>query len=131
MTPTEILLLARANDIVLGVQGDRLIVDAPTGVLTPELRSELARHKQVLLALLASVNEFVTLKNGPTLPLPAILLALDLERRGFKMMLDECQQFTIEPTAALTDADLAAIRRWRLHLEAIVANDADAHEAMQ
>lgn len=127
MTATEILRLARTNDIVFDVQGDRLIVDAPTGALTPELRSELARHKPALLALLAPVTKFVYLRGGLTVPLPALRFALDLEHRGFKMALDECRQFAIEPTAELTAEDRAGIRRWRLHLAAIVSHDANAH----
>ncbi len=52
MTSADVLLRARSNNITLDVQGDRLIVDAPSGALTPELRSELARHKAELLAVL-------------------------------------------------------------------------------
>jgi hypothetical protein len=124
VTADEILIMAQANDIVLDVQGDRLIVDAPSGALTPELRSELARHKPALLTLLRPVTEFVTLKNGPTLQAAAIRLAIDLEARGFRMTLDEGQQFTIEPAASLTETDLAAIARWRLHLGAIIGYQA-------
>lgn len=131
MTAADVLLLARTSDIVLDVQGDRLIVDAPAGALTPELRSELARHKPALVALLTTVTGFVTLKNGPTLPLPAVLLALDLERRGFRLSLAACDQVAIAPIKALTDVDLIAIGRWRLHLAAIIAYDADASERTQ
>jgi len=120
MTAVEILLLARTNDIVLNVQGDRLVVDAPAGTLTPELRDQLVRHKPALLALLTPVTRFVTLKNGPTLPLLVVLLALDLERRGFRLSLDADEQVVIAPLTALKDADQMAIHRWRLHLAAIV-----------
>jgi hypothetical protein len=131
MTAAEILVIARSNDIAIAVQGDRLIVDAPPGALTPELRAELARHKAALLALLAPVTEFVDFKGGLVLPLPAVQLALDLERRGFKMSLDACQQVQLEPTAVLTETDLAAIRRWRLHLGAIITYEADGHDRPQ
>jgi hypothetical protein len=123
MTATGILRLARAKDIVLRVQGDRLVVDAPTGALTAELRSELERHKPALVALLAPVTEFVTLRGGLTVPLPAFLLALDLERRGFTLSLDASEQAVIAPTMALTDIDLIAVGRWRLHMGAIVGYD--------
>jgi hypothetical protein len=76
------------------------------------------------------VTEFVYLRGGLTVPRPALELALDLEGRGFRMSLDAGQQFQIEPAAALTEADLAAIRRWRLHLGAIIGYDADAHGRM-
>ncbi len=131
MTPTEILMLARTNDIVLDVQGDRLIVDAPTGALTPELRAELARHKAALVALLAPPRAFVTLKNGPTLPVDVIRLAIDLEARGIPLQTDDVHQFIIPNDPRLTAADRAAIARWRHHLGAIVEYDADAHEGVQ
>jgi hypothetical protein len=33
----------------LSASGDKLVIDAPAGALTPELRSELAEHKPALL----------------------------------------------------------------------------------
>jgi hypothetical protein len=60
------------------------------------------------------------LKNGPTLPAPAVVLALDLEARGFRMSVDAAHQFQIEPAAGLTDGDRAAIARWRHYLGAII-----------
>ena len=65
------------------------------------------------------------------MPDPALRLALDLEQRGFKMVLDEHPQFALEPTAELSDDDCAAIRRWRLHLGAIIGYGADAKESVQ
>lgn len=127
MTAHELLLTCRQAGIVLAADGDNIDVDAPKGVLTPELRSELARHKPALVALLAPVTEFVTLRGGLIVPLPALRLALDLEQRGFTMALDTSQQFRISATDHLTDEDRAGIRRWRNHLRAIVAYDADAH----
>jgi hypothetical protein len=119
MTALDILTLARDAGIVLKVRGDILHVDAPAGRLTPELRDLLARRKPELLALLAPVTEYVYLRGGLTVPRPALELALDLERRGFHMRLDEHQQFEIEPHAALTESDRARIGRWRLHLAAV------------
>ena len=130
MTALDILTLARDAGIVLEARGDILHVDAPAGRLTPELRDQLAKRKPDILAILAP-TEFVTLKGGLVVPLPALRLALDLEHRGFRLALDEHQQFVIEPTSTLTEADRAAIRRWRLHLGAIVAYDADTHERIQ
>lgn len=127
MTATQILVLAATQDIVLAAQGDRLVVDAPTGALTPELRSELVRHKPALLALLTAPRAFVTLRQGPTLPVEAIELAIDLERRGFRLSVDAWKQFQIEPTSPLTDIDLTAVSRWRLHLAAIVSHDTNGH----
>jgi hypothetical protein len=56
---------------------------------------------------------------------------LDLEDRGFRLLLNEAGQAVIEPTTALTDTDRVAIRRWRRHLGAIVAYTADAEEPIQ
>jgi hypothetical protein len=44
----------QAAGAVLEVRGDRLHVDAPIGLITPELRDSIARHKPELLAMLAA-----------------------------------------------------------------------------
>ena len=87
MTAAEIFALASRGDIVLEVHGDRLVADAPTGALTPGLRAELVRHKPALMAMLAPA--FVTLTHGPTVPIVALALAVDLEDRGFRLLLDD------------------------------------------
>jgi hypothetical protein len=46
MSPADLLAALDARDVRLSV---RLVVDAPAGVLTPELRSALAAHKPLLL----------------------------------------------------------------------------------
>jgi TubC N-terminal docking domain len=43
----------RNRDVLLEPDGDRLIVDAPAGVVTEELRTTSAEHKGGLLRLLA------------------------------------------------------------------------------
>jgi hypothetical protein len=131
MTADDFLLLARVNDIRLEAHGVRLHVEAPAGVLSPELRVELTHLKPALLALLAPVTEFIPLKGGLVVPAPALLLALDLERRGFRMSLDRDQQFQIEPIETLTEVDLSGFHRWRLHLGAIIGYDPDAQERTQ
>jgi hypothetical protein len=73
----------------------------------------------------------VPLRHGLTLPVEAIELAIDLERRGFRMSLNASQQFQIQPTAPLTDLDRTAIGRWRRQLGAIIAYDADQLERTQ
>ena len=52
MTPLHMLADLRRRGVVLIAQGDRLHVDAPAGVLTPEMRDALAAHKYELLGLL-------------------------------------------------------------------------------
>lgn len=121
MSAAELLMMAKAAGIILRADGDRLLYEAPKGTLTPELKDALVLHKPALLNLLKPVTEFITLKNGPTLPADAIRLAIDLEARGFRMSVDEAHQFQIESTTTtLTDADRAGIARWRLHLGAII-----------
>jgi hypothetical protein len=66
-----------------------------------------------LLTLPAPMTEFVILRGGLVLPWPAVALALDLERRGFNMRLDEQQDVMAKPTLAITEADRASIARRR------------------
>jgi hypothetical protein len=77
------------------------------------------QQKPALLALLVPV-QFVSLKGGLAVPLPALRLALDLEARGVPLSTDATHQFIVPPDDRLTPVDLAAIRRWPLHLGAIV-----------
>jgi predicted metal-dependent hydrolase len=130
MTPDEILTVARTAGIRLEVRGDRLHVEAPSGVVTDELRHALMANKAELLARLSPSAEYVTLKpiasypNGLTLPAAALRLVWDLEARGFTLALipqpgtDEVQ---VEPAGALTDRDRAALHRWHRHVAAVVA----------
>ena len=51
MTPSGLLAELRTREVQLASQGNRLRIDAPKGVLTPELRQWLAEHKEGLLRL--------------------------------------------------------------------------------
>jgi len=64
--------------------------------------------------------QFVALRGGPVLPLPAVLLALDLENRGFTLQADGTDLIVV-PGSRLTPEDCDAIRRWKSHLLAIVS----------
>lgn len=121
MTAVELLELVRRQDIHLEVQGGRLIIDAPAGAVTSELKAALGRHKPALIALLEPITEYVTLKGGLVLPLPALRLFWSLEDRGFHLTVDADQTFVLTPTERLTDADRAGIYRWWRHLAAIVS----------
>jgi hypothetical protein len=48
----ELLEGLRGRGVILEADGERLLVDAPPGVVTDEAREELAEHKGRLLALL-------------------------------------------------------------------------------
>ena len=102
---------------------DRRVARKGAGLakLTPDLVSEMTRHKAALLALLMPVTGFVTLKRGVSVPRPAFDLVHDLEARGFALSVDACHQVVIQPAENLTEADRAGIGRWRLHLGALVS----------
>lgn len=77
-----------------------------------------------------SASNFVTLKGGLVLPLAAIKLALDLEARGLHLACDG-EDLLVGPSVKLTDDDREQIKRWKLHLKAILAYDADSVDAPQ
>jgi hypothetical protein len=119
MTLADLLTVIRAADIRLEARGDRLLFDAPYGALTPELRSALVQQKAALLTRFAPV-EFVTLKGGVTIPVPALRLALDLEARGIPLATNADHRFVVPNDGRLTADDLVNMQRWRAHLGAIV-----------
>ncbi|MBI4241077.1 MAG: amino acid adenylation domain-containing protein [Candidatus Rokubacteria bacterium] len=57
MTTRELLAHLRSQDAKLWADGDRLRCSAPRGVLTAELRAELSRRKEEILALLRGAAE--------------------------------------------------------------------------
>jgi hypothetical protein len=65
-------------------------------------------------------GRYVQLKNGPVLPVEPILLALELEGRGFQMHRQGGDVLSVQPHKQLTADDCARIRQWKLHLLAIV-----------
>jgi hypothetical protein len=65
-----------------------------------------------------SASDFVTLIGGPTIPVEALRLALTLESRGVVLGVRD-GDLCAGPCQLLTDADRAAIRRWRNHLMAL------------
>ena len=68
MTTCDLLNACGVIGIHLEVRGEQLHVGAPAGVVTPELRDALMRHKPDLLALLAPVTEFIILRGGLAVP---------------------------------------------------------------
>jgi hypothetical protein len=59
MTPERLLLALWArHGATVSINGDRLRVEAPRGVLTPPIREALATHKLELLRLLSLVEEY-------------------------------------------------------------------------
>lgn len=66
---------------------------------------------------------FVTMKDGSIVAVEAVRLALDLENRGLHFSIDD-DRLIVYPRELLNDGDREQIRRWHLHLLAIVAYDA-------
>ncbi|HXG73149.1 MAG TPA: hypothetical protein VNJ04_21355 [Gemmatimonadaceae bacterium] len=125
MSTTELLAAVKAAGIVLAAAGDRLTYNAPKGAMTSALRETLTRHKPEILAALQPAK-YVTLRPdsrtgfAPTIRAEALVLVLDLERRGFTQTIDSEHRYQVEPRAGLTDADRVAIARWRHQLVIIV-----------
>jgi hypothetical protein len=116
--PTELLESLRAAGVRLTARGDRLIVTGPPAVLTAEVREALARVKPALLPLLEDHTRYVTLRGGFTVPVEALTLALDLERRGFTIT-PASDGLRVEPDDGLTPEDRAGIARWGRELAAL------------
>ena len=51
-TVPAILSDLHRRDVQISVVGDRLLLDAPAGIITPALRHRVARHKAEILAVL-------------------------------------------------------------------------------
>jgi hypothetical protein len=60
-------------------------------------------------------ERFITLPGGPTLPAIPVLLALDLEARGFSLTRDG-DSILVRPGRRLTHADRIGLIRWKRQL---------------
>lgn len=78
MNAIALLSYLRASGVVLAANDGKLAVDAPRGLLTAELLSDLRHHKAELLALLAANQEPDALTVEPD----ANSLAEDFEERA-------------------------------------------------
>lgn len=58
MTTVEFLAHLRSLDIQVSLDGERLRCNAPEGVLTSQLRAEIAQRKSELIDLLHQVDQF-------------------------------------------------------------------------
>jgi hypothetical protein len=144
VSPAAVLSAVRAAGIHLWAAGDTLQFDAPAGAMTPELRAAVLEHRAAVLALLAPasapgadpgassevapatvepLHEYISLRGGLVVPVPALQLALSLENRGFLLRVDADHQLVIQHTkdVELTEAERLALTRWHLHVAAIAA----------
>src|SRR5262249_7429813 len=53
VTLLELRSCLNALGVALSVRADRLVVDAPVGAVTPEVKAELQAHKPALMVMLA------------------------------------------------------------------------------
>lgn len=73
------------------------------------------------------MTEFLALRNGPTVPVPAVHLAIDLELRGFQFRAHPDGRLLVtprsdgDPKPTLTDEERQGIVKWKAHLLALVA----------
>jgi amino acid adenylation domain-containing protein len=112
----DLLRRLRAQGVSLTVDGDALKCSAPPGVLTPELRAELAQLKPQILAFLQSsrktarAGEAVLSRVDRTGPLP---LSYAQQRLWFLCQLDpESAVYNIPVAATLTgQLDVGALER--------------------
>ena len=120
MSPQDLLLTCRQAGILLAADGDALSVNAPKGMLTPELRDQLAHQKPAILALIEPCIQFVELKGGIAMPAPALRLAWSLEERGIPLQVNADHQFVVPNDPRLTPADRAGLSRWHQHVAALI-----------
>jgi hypothetical protein len=71
---------------------------------------------------------YVLLRGGSAVPLEALSLLLDLESRGFSIRRDGADML-IRPGQRLTNADRAALRRWKAHVLQLIDYCAEAHDS--
>lgn len=57
MTPQALLDELKQLNVKVSLNGDRLRLEAPAGVLTPDLREKIRQHKTELAALLRKLKE--------------------------------------------------------------------------
>jgi len=60
MTDTEFMQLLHENDISISLKGEKLLVDAPNGTLTEELKNELKARKSSLIGVLRDEENVIS-----------------------------------------------------------------------
>jgi hypothetical protein len=53
MTPLDLLAELERRNVKISLAGDKLRLEAPAGILTPQLKQAIKQHKPALIALLA------------------------------------------------------------------------------
>lgn len=73
----------------------------------------------------ASVDGFVTLRGGLVLPVEALRIVWALEAREIYIRVENADTLVVGPRRLITDADRAALKRWKPHVIALVEYCAD------
>lgn len=75
------------------------------------------------------MTDFITLKNGPVVPVEVLTLALDLECRGYRLLSDgvTLRVVGLNGPPILSATDRENIVRWKLYLLALVAYCQEEH----
>ena len=114
MSATEQLARRRTLGVELWADGDRLRVRAPTGVMTPELRAELAENKTELLEILSAPDPGP--QRSPIEPMPRggeLPLSFAQERLWFLERLEpDSPAYNISLTVTVTgELDVAVLEQ--------------------
>ena len=83
MTAKELLSSLEADGVRLSIKGDRLVLDAPTGVMSSQRIEELRPYKAELLALVSERRGETALEDAP-------------ERDSFDDMVEDARRFQRE-----------------------------------
>ncbi len=78
-----------------------------------------------------SASDYVMLRGGLTVPVAALQVLWSLEHRGVSLRLDDEDVIIANPRAKLTDEDRVAIRRWKLHVVALLQYGEEQRETIQ
>lgn len=86
MNAAQLLTELKGRGVMLEAKGDRLVIDAPKGTVTPELREVLAERKAELLTLLKVNDAEIAWRVAAILPqIPATgLIPFLVARNEFK-----------------------------------------------
>ena len=70
-----------------------------------------------------AASEYVTLRDGPCVPLAPMLLVLQLEERGVHMQRDG-EDVYVKPWSRVTEQERAELKRWKAHILALLDYEA-------
>jgi hypothetical protein len=94
VTPETLVAELKAQGVQLSARGDRLRVEAPPGVLTPEVRQALTDRKAAILALLERDHQRAALGYAYAFPWPDALPGLGPRRVAAFTPCSTCQAGT-------------------------------------